>query len=69
MEEHDLDDYGKGRLSVIKELQEFLNKQIREAKKAKGRDSYKNAHLSGVLNAHARTKHQLKKKLNNLEKK
>jgi len=68
--EAELNEYGKGRLSVIQEIAEFCQKQIQDAKAVKflsETTSHKEAHLSGVISAHSRTKQQLKKKLNNLK--
>ncbi len=66
-----LDDYGKGRLSVITELYDFCEKQSEFAHKAKHntKNTHKNAHLSGVTGSYNHMKQFLDKKKANLKMK
>ena len=61
-----LDEYGKGRLSVLKEIDLFCKKQGQSAVESKGEDTHKNAHLAGVISAHDRTRRSIKVKIDNL---
>ena len=62
-----LDEYGRGRLSVLREIERFCEMQGKTATESKGENKYKNAHLAGVIDAHNRTRMLIKVKIEKLK--
>lgn len=64
----EIDDYGKGRRSVIIEMQAFLTKEAQKIKDlGKAKDSHVSATLSGHMKAFSKVNQKLTVKLNNLK--